>query len=223
MADQSTILRRVAQLAIFGLVLVLAACQKQAANEAQSSKTEDKDTSLLSQLISKPTYDVPAGTRIRVRLDQSLDTDSNAAGDTFTASLESPVTAGGKTVLPMGTRFAGRVVSAQSSGRLKGRGHLTISLASFELRGKSYDVVTSPTTRVTGDHKKRNAALIGGGTGVGALIGGIAGGGKGAAIGAAAGAAAGTGGAAATGKKDVVLPAETVLNFTLKAAVRVEG
>ncbi len=223
MVEKTAIVRRVAQFAIFGLVLVLAACQKPAPNETQSSKPEAKDTSLLSQLVSKPSYDVPAGTRIQVRLDQSLDTDSNAAGDTFTASLESPVTVGEKTVLPKGTRFAGRVVSARSSGRLRGRGHLTIALASFELGGKSYDVVTSPTTRVTGDHKKRNAALIGGGTGVGALIGGIAGGGKGAAIGAAAGAAAGTGGAAASGKKDVVLPAETILSFTLKAAVRVEG
>lgn len=61
------------------------------------------------------------------------------------------------------------------------------------------------------------AAEIPGGTATaGAVIGAIAGGGKGVAIGAGAGAAAGTAGAAATGKQDVSLPAETVLTFTIR-------
>jgi outer membrane lipoprotein SlyB len=76
-------------------------------------------------------------------------------------------------------------------------------------------------SRITGNHKKRDIGIIGGGAGVGAAIGAIAGGGKGAAIGAAAGAAAGTAGAAATGKMDVRIPAETVMVFTLQSPVRV--
>jgi len=56
---------------------------------------------------------------------------------------------------------------------------------------------------------------------VGAAIGAIAGGGKGAAIGAAAGAAAGTAGAAATGKMDVRLPAESILTYRLATPVTV--
>jgi hypothetical protein len=43
----------------------------------------------------------------------------------------------------------------------------------------------------------------------------------GAAVGAGAGAVAGTVGAAVTGKKQVVIPAETVVRFTLGAPVRV--
>ena len=58
--------------------------------------------------------------------------------------------------------------------------------------------------------------VIGGTAAVGAFIGALAGGGKGAAIGAGAGAGAGTAGAAATGKKDVRLPAEAVVSFTLR-------
>jgi hypothetical protein len=57
--------------------------------------------------------------------------------------------------------------------------------------------------------------MVGGGAGVGALIGGLAGGGKGAAIGAIAGAGAGTAGAAFTGNRDIVLPAESMLSFKL--------
>lgn len=48
---------------------------------------------------------------------------------------------------------------------------------------------------------------------MGALLGGIFGGGKGAAIGAGAGAGAGTVGAAATGKKEAAIPAESTLTF----------
>ena len=69
-------------------------------------------------------------------------------------------------------------------------------------------------------HKKRNLSLIGGGAGLGALVGGLAGGGKGALIGASAGAGAGTAGAAATGKKEVGVAAESLLTFPLQAPVK---
>jgi hypothetical protein len=49
----------------------------------------------------------------------------------------------------------------------------------------------------------------------------LAGGGKGAAIGAAAGAGAGTGGAAFTGNKEIVLPAESALSFRLTSPLEV--
>jgi hypothetical protein len=56
---------------------------------------------------------------------------------------------------------------------------------------------------------------------LGALIGGLAGGGKGAAIGAAAGAGAGTAGTAFTGNKEIELPAESAVAFTLKAPLKI--
>ena len=56
---------------------------------------------------------------------------------------------------------------------------------------------------------------------LGAIIGGLAGGGKGAGIGAAAGAGVGGGVQAATKSKQIDLPSETVLNFTLQAPLTV--
>jgi hypothetical protein len=162
---------------------------------------------------------VPAGTAVRVRLDQALDTARNRAGDRFTASLATPVRVDEKVVLPKNTPFSGRVVSAKPSGRLRGRAYMALALDSFELDGKTYRIHTSSNSRASSSHKKRNLALIGGGSGLGALIGGIAGGGKGALIGAGAGAAAGTTGAAITGRKNVRLPAETVLSFVLREPV----
>ena len=68
------------------------------------------------------------------------------------------------------------------------------------------------------DQTKSSAIKAGGGTVAGALIGGLAGGGKGAAIGALAGAGAGTGLAAATGKREAVIKAESVITFTTTVA-----
>ena len=100
---------------------------------------------------------------------------------------------------------------------------MAVALDSFELNGQTYKLATKSQSRVTGSHKKRNWDLIGGGTGFGALVGGLAGGGKGLLIGSGAGAAAGVAGAAFTGKKNVYLPAETVLTFQLTEPVLIEG
>jgi hypothetical protein len=90
-----------------------------------------------------------------------------------------------------------------------------LALDSFDLNGREYRVYTGGTTRVSGRHRKRNLVLIGGGAGTGASIGAIAGGGFGALVGAAAGGVAGIAGAVITGKKNVGVPAETLLTFPL--------
>jgi hypothetical protein len=165
--------------------------------------------------------EIPGGTLLRVRVDQALSTRRNSRGDRFTATLTDPVVVNGEAVLPSGTRLAGHVLVSRPSPRLKGRARLVLALDSFERDGHRYPIATTAASRVSSSHKKRNLAAIGGGAGTGAAIGAIAGGGVGAAIGAGAGAAAGTVGAAVTGKKQVVIPAETVIRFTLGAPVRV--
>jgi hypothetical protein len=84
-------------------------------------------------------------------------------------------------------------------------------------------VTTEPYEQTEKGKGKRSTAMIGGGTAGGALIGGLAGGGKGAAIGAVAGAGAGTAGAAFTGNKNISIPAESVVTFTLTSPIQVTG
>jgi hypothetical protein len=162
---------------------------------------------------------IPRDSVLRVQIDQALDTRRNRAGDHFHASLAAPVLVHGSAVLPRGTEFTGHITQSDASGRLKGRAVLTVTLDSFRLNGKEYRVHTGSVERLSVAHKKRNLGLIGGGTGLGAALGAIAGGGKGALIGAAAGAAAGTAGAAATGKLEVGISAESLLTFPLRTAV----
>jgi len=130
--------------------------------------------------------------------------------------LDSPLMADGKEVLPKGTIVGGHVLSAHASGRLKGRAVLSLTLDSCESNGSAVPVSTTTVVRVSGRHRKRNWALIGGGSGAGALTGGLVAGPIGAAVGAGSGAAAGVVGAAVTGKKQVSMPAETAVGFTLK-------
>jgi hypothetical protein len=160
-----------------------------------------------------------SGTSVHVRLQETVDTRRNRAGDKFTATLDEPLVIGDRVVVPRGTPFNGHVVTSVESGRFKGRAALALSLDSFTMKNVTYAVNTNAPTRVSGNHKKRNWLFIGGGSGAGAAIGAAAGGGAGALIGAGAGAAAGTAGAAFTGKKDVSLPVESRLTFTLRADV----
>lgn len=161
---------------------------------------------------------VPAGTRLSVRLQESLSSGTATTGQAFTGVLNQPLVVGGKTVAPKGATVYGKVTNARPSGRLKTPGSLSLRLTGIDINGKRHALTTYAVGRTASSHKKRNIEMIGGGTGVGAAIGALAGGGKGAAIGAAAGAGAGTATAAATGKKDVKLPAETLLTFRLSRA-----
>ena len=195
--------------------------QAQPAQEA-AAELASRPSPMGSPEMSSPpaeTARIPGGTSVRVRLSSTIDTSRNRAGDGFSATLDTPVTRDGRVLLPKGTRFRGHLTESKSSGRLRGRASLALTLDSFDWNGKTYEVGTSSVVRASEDHKRRNIGLIGGGGGIGAAIGAIAGGAKGALIGAGAGAAAGTAGAAATGKRNIRLPVETPLTFTIRRAV----
>lgn len=167
---------------------------------------------------------LPAGTRLRVRLDQDLGSKISQSGDRFTATVADDVVVNGTTVIAKEARADGTVVEAKPLGRFKGEAVLEVRLDRVHTKWGSYPVETSSIARVEKGKGRRTALFAGGGGAFGALIGGLAGGGKGAAIGALAGAGAGTAGGALTGNKQIVLPAETLLTFRLERPVHiVEG
>ncbi len=158
---------------------------------------------------------LPAGQHIMVRLNQAVGSKISQSGETFSATVAQPVEVDGKVVIPQGAEASGTVAEAVPLGRFKGGARLRLVLDMIQAGGNSYKVQTEAVNRAAKGKGKRTAVAVGGGAGLGALIGGLAGGGKGAAIGAVAGAGAGTAGAAFTGNKNIVLPAESTVSFKL--------
>jgi hypothetical protein len=161
---------------------------------------------------------VPKGTSVTVSMSETLSASRNNVGDDFRGVLSAPLsTRDGGTVFSRGTEVTGTVVAAKGRGRFKGAGDLGIELTSIG----GMRVSSTEYEKVAKGKGKRTAAFAGGGAGLGAIIGGLAGGGKGALIGGLAGAGAGTAGAAYTGNKDVVIPAESRVTFRLTSPLSV--
>ena len=208
--------------------LALAGCQKSADQPSASDATSSSSTADDAKSgkkegrreVSKPLV-VPADTSIQVVLDQSISSKTSSSGQSFSATVESPVEIDGRVAIPKGATASGIVKDAKAAGRFKGGSVLSLALTSINIEGKDYEIQTSAPTFTRKGKGKRTAALVGGGAGGGALIGGLAGGGKGALIGGLIGAAAGTGGAGLTGKRDITLAAETALTFRLTQPLEV--
>jgi hypothetical protein len=129
------------------------------------------------------------------------------------------VTVEGTVAIPKGSSVTGTVLRAKEKGKIKGEGELALSLNSITIRGKNYTIDTGTLDSTVKGKGKRTAVTTGGGAAGGALIGGIAGGGKGAGIGALVGAAGGLLGGALTGNKQIEIPAESALTFTLSRSL----
>ncbi len=207
--------------------LLVAGCQKPADQQAGSDATSspsmaDEAKSAVNRALEPKPLRVPADTVLAVVLDQSIGSKTNQSGDTFSATVESPVEVEGKVAIPKGARADGIVKDAKAAGRFKGGAVLSLVLTSVTVGGKDYEIQTSDPTMSSKGKGKRTAVMVGGGAAGGALIGGLAGGGKGAVIGGLIGAAAGTGGAGFTGNRDITLRAETALDFKLLRPVEIK-
>jgi len=164
---------------------------------------------------------IPSGTALSVRLVDSIDSERNQTGDSFHATLNSPITINGDTVIPSGTDVVGHLADVKSAGKFAGQSVVALQLDSVTSAGKTYNIQTDQYKKQGSSRGKNTAEKVGAGAGIGAIIGALAGGGKGAAIGAAAGGGLGGGVQAATKGQQIKLPSETILNFTLQAPVTV--
>ena len=158
---------------------------------------------------------VPAGTGVSVRINQTLDSESTQEGATFTGVVTNAVIVGGENVIPAGSSVDGRVLRVHEAGHYQGNSLLSVEITSIRRRGQRIDVASDPYTIEGKGRGKNTIAKVGGGAAVGAILGGIFGGGKGAAIGAAAGAGAGGVANGVTRGQQVQIASETVVRFQL--------
>jgi len=98
---------------------------------------------------------VPKGTEISAATKQTLATDKNKVGDTFSASLTAPILVEGKTVIPKGAQVICRIVKVKKN-------ELKVTLASVVIHGKTYPLDTNsiagPKSQVKNDAKDTNKA-----------------------------------------------------------------
>jgi outer membrane biosynthesis protein TonB len=164
---------------------------------------------------------IPSGTTLAVRLTDAIDSETSQPGQTFHATLDSPLAVEGEVAIPAGYDVEGHIVEVKSAGKFAGQSLLALQLDRISAGGKYYNIQTDQYRRQGSSRGKNTAEKVGAGAGIGAIIGAIAGGGKGAAIGAAAGGGLGGGVQAATKGQQIKLASETVLNFTLQGPLTV--
>lgn len=162
---------------------------------------------------------IPAGTTLALKLTTPLASDHNKVEDAVNATLSSPLSIDGVTVIPDGAEVNGTVLDVKPSGRVKGLASIAFRFDRVHAPGETHTIVTDRITREAQSTKGKDAAKVGIGAGAGALIGGIAGGGKGAAIGSIVGGGAGAGAVAATKGEEVRLPPGTPVTATLREAL----
>lgn len=167
--------------------------------------------------------DIPAGTSLAIRVDQTISVKTSRAGDEFTGEIVDPILASDNSILvPRGTRVRGRVDAAHRRGHFKGASLLELRLTAMNLNGTEYPLETRDFAERKRGKGRRTAAFIGGGAGLGMLVGGLASGGAGLLWGGLAGGGAGTAAAGLTGNRDLYIPAESVVHFRLASDVAVQ-
>jgi hypothetical protein len=176
--------------------------------------------------VTTKTYELPAGTEISVRTEETIDSGRAAEGQTFPAEVTRDVLdAAGDVVISRGSNAQIVIRSASKGGRFRGASDLVMDLASVSVDGRQYRLSTEDLAergRSGIGANRRTGEFTGGGAAIGAIIGAIAGGGKGAAIGAGSGAGAGAVSQILT-KNTIKVPVETVLTFKLDQALRVRA
>lgn len=139
-------------------------------------------------------FTLQAGTEMRVRMDNEINSKISNVNDTFTATLSESVSVRGAEILPAGAVFEGRVVNVEpaSFGNKNG---------SFKVKFETLRLPTGARRMIDADlinsQLQKSSSFFGtiaivGGTAIGALLGTVAGSGKGALLGAGLGAGAGT-------------------------------
>ncbi len=171
------------------------------------------------------------GTRLSLQLNDYLSTKLNNEGDTFTATLTSPVYLKDRILIPKGSIVSGSISRILRPGRFKGKAVMNLLFNSVRLPGASAPLpIVASLVRVDPEgnagvqaegtikgegSKEKDAATVAAPALSGAAIGAIVGGGRGAAIGAGVGAAVGLATVLAGHGKDLEVRRGSTLDIVL--------
>ena len=197
----------------------------QSASRVQTDGETESHSHPAESAITTKTYELPVGTMVSVRSEETIDSAKAVEGQTFAGEVTEDVTdADGAVVIPRGANAQLVIKSASKGGRFRGASDLVVDLQQVAIEGREYSISTSDVAQQGKSGigaNKRTAIYTGGGAALGAIIGAIAGGGKGAAIGAGAGGGGGALTQILTKGSSIRIPVETVLKFQLDKPLHV--
>jgi hypothetical protein len=166
-------------------------------------------------------YGIPAGTVIRVRMDNEINSESSDPGDTFTVTVSEPVEVDGLVVLEQGFIIEGKILEAKRSSYGRRDGHLEVIFETLFLdEGRKRDIEGS-IERIRPGKKGDALSVLGiiGGAAAGAVIGVVSGSERGALIGAGIGGGTGIGVALLRKGTTMSIPAGDEFGIRLKKSV----
>ena len=168
-----------------------------------------KTTTVRKATVARPTvklYTVQDGESFRVRMNQTISSKTARVGDKFTTTVTEPVYSDtGVVVIPVGSTVTGRVDSVTAAKKGGDPGSISASFVEVKLPNGTRRAINGSLTDLdtkkaksdnegtaSGDDRKNDKIIYGGGGAAGgAILGGAIGGGKGAIIGAILGGAGG--------------------------------
>ena len=182
---------------------------------------------------------IPAGTKIPIRLKNTISTKSSHQGDPIYAQSTFPVVVNDRIVVPAGTYVQGKISQIKPAGRLKGRAEVLVHFTTLiypsgytvilpgaieDAPGVNKSSVKDKEGTIQADSQKaKTAGTIAGPAAQGAVIGAVTRGGEGALIGAGIGGAVGTTIAALSHGNEVRMDPGTTLEVVLQRDVPVDS
>jgi len=157
---------------------------------------------------------VPAGTRLVIRMVDSIDSRRHSAGHKFRGQLEGALISDGVTVAPRGTFMYGTITSAKQSGRMAGSSELAIEFTDIMIDDQLYPVSTDGLVARTGGEGGRTVGRTARSAAIGGLIGGSSG--------ARTGAKVGVGASLLTSGQSLNIPAGTLLETALRVPLQID-
>jgi hypothetical protein len=168
---------------------------------------------------SSGSVEIPVGTELDIRLQNSLNSGTAQVEDRFEGTTVADLNVDGRVAIPAGSVMRGVVTAVEAGTRTNRTSRMTVSFDQITVNGRSYPIRGTVTQAIEGEGIRGEAGRTAAGAGVGAIIGGILGGFRGALAGILIG---GGGTIAATEGKEVELPQGSVLRVRMDSPVQVD-
>lgn len=165
--------------------------------------------------------ELKSGTKIRVQMDNEINSKVSSKDDTFTATVSDPVSVSKVVVLPSGTTIEGRILKVKQAETGGKDGSLEVVFETLKLEnGKTRKIEAVLVKEIKAKSSSTGKVLaILGGTALGGIIGAVSNVDNGALIGAGIGAGAGTGTALLQKGKNVRIKADEKFEIRLSKSV----